>query len=84
MHNLTFGELTQFLTELGFSLQTIPGSHHLFKQNENGPTITLRMYRMQDVVESAGLAYVRHTLDQWDIMDRDTFDEQIKARSLAG
>jgi len=84
MTELPFEELAHFLSGLGFSHRTIPGSHHLFENGTANATIALRLYESQDAVEPSGLAYVRHTLDQWGIMDRDEFDRRIRERALAG
>ena len=84
MTKLTFDELTQFLERLGFTHRAIPGSHHLFEHAGADTFIMLRPYEPRDPVETAGLAYVRHTLDQWGIMEREQFDDRIREFSLAG
>lgn len=84
MSDLTFAELTRFLVDLGFTLHTVSGSHHFFQHTEAGANITLRLYAPEDRVESAGVVYVRHTLDQWGIMDRAEFDDRIQKRAIAG
>ena len=83
MYKPTFAVLRSFLDQLGFEMRIIPGSHILFTNTEVNVRIMLRLYEDRDMVEPAGLAYVRHTLDEWDIMGREQFDEQMRERSLA-
>ena len=83
MYKPTFAVLRSFLDQLGFEMRIIPGSHILFTNTEVNVRIMLRLYEDGDKVEPAGLAYVRHTLDEWGIMEREQFDEQMRERSLA-
>jgi hypothetical protein len=46
--------------------------------------ITLRPYEAEETVEPAALAYVRRTLDEWGILDKERFEEELRERSLAG
>lgn len=84
MSNPTFAAVTSFLGQLGFEKQVIPGSHVLFKNDGADVQIVLRLYREEEPVDQTGLVYIRHTLDQWGIMERDQFDEQMRQQSLAG
>ena len=83
MYKPTFAVLRSFLDQLGFEMRIIPGSHILFTNTEVNVRIMLRLYEDGDKVEPAGLAYVRHTRDEWGIMERDQFDEQMLERSMA-
>ncbi len=83
MYKPTFAVLRSFLDQLGFEMRTIPGSHILFTNADVNVRIMLRLYEDSDKVEQAGLGYVRHTLDEWGIMERDQFDEQMRERSMA-
>ncbi len=44
----------------------------------------LRPYEQEEPVEPAALAYVRRTLDEWGILDRERFEEELRQRSLIG
>ena len=79
----TFAILRSFLDQLGFEMRIIPGSHILFTNTEVNVRIMVRLYEDADKVEQAGRGYVRHTLDEWGIMERDQFDEQMRERSMA-
>ena len=83
MYKPTFAVLRSFLDQQGFEMRIIPGSHILFTNTEVNVRIMLRLYEDADKVEQAGLGYVRHTLDEWGIMERDQFDEQMRERSMA-
>ena len=83
MYEPTFAVLKSFLDQLGFELRIVPGSHILFSHPDVNVRIMLRLYEEGDKVEPSGLAYVRHTLDEWGIMEREQFDEQMRERSLA-
>ena len=79
----TFAVLRSFLDRLGFEMRIVPGSQDLFSRSEANVRMMFRPYEDGDEVEPAGLAYVRHTLDEWGIMEREQFDEQMRVRSLA-
>jgi predicted RNA binding protein YcfA (HicA-like mRNA interferase family) len=83
VRQVKFAELARFLGELGFTTQTIPGSHILFEHPEANLHIMLRLYQPDEVVQPAGLVYVRHSLDAWGLMERDEFDERIRNLALA-
>ena len=83
MSKPTFAVLKSFLEQLGFETRIVPGSHILFANAEANVRIVLRLYDDGDRVEPSGLAYVRHTLDEWGILERESFDEQMRERSLA-
>jgi predicted RNA binding protein YcfA (HicA-like mRNA interferase family) len=84
MNKISFANLSQFLEGLGFTHRLIPGSHHLFEHARADTFIMLRLYEPHDMVEQTGLLSVRHTLDEWEIMEREQFDERIRQLSLVG
>jgi hypothetical protein len=84
MSRPTFAALNQVLQDLGYTAQTVADSHVLFEYTEPNRRIILRVYRPEDPVDLAGLAYVRSALDAWGILNRDEFDEKLRERSLAG
>jgi hypothetical protein len=42
----------------------------------------LRLYKQDEKVAPAALADVRRTLDEWGIMERKQFEEELRQRSL--
>ena len=84
MSRLTFAALEGFLRQLGFQARSVPGSHVVFEHPGAAVHVLLRPYRPEEEVEPAALAYVRRTLDEWGILDRARFDDELRQRSLAG
>jgi predicted RNA binding protein YcfA (HicA-like mRNA interferase family) len=84
MCETTIASLERFLIHLGFSVSRVEGSHVLFEHAGANARIVLRLYKPDDDVEPAALAYVRRTLDEWGILNREQFDDQLRQRSLAG
>jgi predicted RNA binding protein YcfA (HicA-like mRNA interferase family) len=84
MSRITFANLKQFLLHLGFSASSVPGSHFLFEHSGANVNIMLRLYQPEELVNPAALAYVRRILDEWGILDREQFEDQLRQQSLVG
>ena len=84
MCEATFASLEQFLIHLGFTVTHVEDSHILFEHSGAKARIVLRSYKPDEDVEPAALASVRRTLDEWGILNRDKFEDQLRKRSLAG
>jgi predicted RNA binding protein YcfA (HicA-like mRNA interferase family) len=84
MPELKFAALERFLQDLGFQVKTIPDSHILFQHPQANALIMLRLYKQDEKVAPAALAYVRRTLDEWGILDRKQFEDELRQRSLVG
>jgi predicted RNA binding protein YcfA (HicA-like mRNA interferase family) len=84
MSNPTFATLERFLHQLGFNTSSVPGSHIVFEHPSVGVRIVLRPYQLEDTVEAAALGYVRRTLDEWGILARERFEDELRQRSRAG
>src|SRR4051812_5041490 len=65
----TFATLDNLLLELGFRHSPAPGRHLLYEHPEADVFIALRPYQPDERVGAASLAYVRHTLDTWGILE---------------
>lgn len=83
MSEATFASLEQLLVQLGFTRPSVAGSHILFEHPGAKVSIALRPYQPDETVELTALAYVRRTLDEWGILGRDRFEDQLRQRSLA-
>src|SRR6266540_1218066 len=84
MFKPSFAALERLLIHLGFQARSVPESHLLFEHPGANVRIMLRPYKAEEPVEPAALAYVRRTLDEWGILDRDRFEEELRQRSMAG
>jgi predicted RNA binding protein YcfA (HicA-like mRNA interferase family) len=84
MSKPTFAALERLLLQLGFQARPVSGSHVLFEHAGAGVHVLLRPHSAEEPVEAAVLAYVRRTLNEWNILDREKFDEELRQRSLAG
>ena len=83
MIKTTFATLQEFLVQLDFTVTRVAESHYLFEHADPKAWLALRLYQPEETVAPAALAYVRHTLDAFGILDRDQFDEQLRQRTLA-
>jgi hypothetical protein len=84
MPKATFAALERLLVQLGFQASSVPGPHLLFEHAAADVHIILRPYKAEELVDPVALAYVRRTLDEWGILDRERFEEELQQRSLAG
>jgi len=84
MSRPTFAAVEGLLVQVGFQRRSSPESHVLFEHPGAGVHVLLRPYQADEPVEAPALAYVRRTLDEWGILERGRFDEELRQRSLAG
>jgi hypothetical protein len=79
----TFGTLRQVLIDLGFRTTTMPAGHIRFDHLPSDTLVILRPYKDDDIVDQGNLQGVRRLLDEKGVVDRNKFDELLRARSLA-
>jgi len=80
---ITFANLQDFLQGLRFAIKVIPGSHVYFQQPDSGALIVLRLYQSEEEVGLTDRALVRRVLDDYGIVERDSFEMLLQEQPLA-
>jgi hypothetical protein len=78
---ITFGQLRQWLKDMGFSETVTPKSHVFFAHEPSGAEVALPNYRSNQLVLPHHLATVRIMLDGKGLMDQATFDDLVASAS---
>lgn len=81
---VTFADLEQFLSELGFVSCPTAGSHKVFRYQTMGTIITLPGYNDDQNVHPLHLVAVWRTLAENGLIKLDTFDDFVEKSFSAG
>ena len=80
---ITFGQLRQLLTDMGFTETVTPKSHVFFAHQPSGPEVALPIYRSNRIVLPHHLSTVRIMLDAKGLMAADDFDQFVASAASA-
>ncbi len=80
---ITFAQLRQFLTDMGFTASVTPKSHVFFAHQPSGAEVALPIYRSNRIVLPHHLSTIRTMLDAKGLMDGDEFDEVLASAASA-
>ena len=80
---ITFGQLRQLLTDMGFTETVTPKSHVFFAHQPSGTEVALPIYRSNRIVLPHHLSTVRVMLDAKGLMAGDEFDEFVASAASA-
>jgi predicted RNA binding protein YcfA (HicA-like mRNA interferase family) len=72
---IPFNRLAKVLEGLGFRLETIQGSHHLFTHDATHAHVALPIH--ERTVRRVFVAAIARTLDENGILDRDAFNRRL-------
>ncbi len=79
---ITFGQLRQWLLDMGFTETVTPKSHVFFAHQPSGAELALPIYRSNRIVLPHHLMSVRSMLDANGLMDKDDFDDFVASASV--
>jgi hypothetical protein len=79
---VTFAELRQMWSDMGFTETVVPKSHVFFAHPRPGAEIALSIYRPDRFVLPHHLISVRIMLDATGLMDRADFDDFVASTSM--
>jgi predicted RNA binding protein YcfA (HicA-like mRNA interferase family) len=80
---ITFAQLRQLLTDLGFTSTVTPKSHVFFAHQPSGAEVAMPVYRSNRIVLPHHLSTIRTMLDAKGLMDGDEFDEVVASAASA-
>ena len=79
---LTFGQLRQIVSDLGFKETVVPKEFIGFRHEESDTSIFVPIYRSNQVVAPHHLIQFRVQLDAKGILDADEFDRCVASATL--
>jgi hypothetical protein len=79
---LTFSQLQQILSDLGFEKAVIPREFIGFRHQESDTDIFMPIYRSNQIVAPHHLVMFRMQLDAKGILDADEFDRRVESAAL--
>jgi predicted RNA binding protein YcfA (HicA-like mRNA interferase family) len=80
---ITFAQLRQFLTDMGFTATVTPTSHVFFAHQPSGAEVAMPIYRSNRIVLPHHLSTIRIMLDAKGLMDGDEFDAVVAPAASA-
>ncbi len=80
---VTFTGLQGLLTDLGFVKQ-VGNAAVVFEHANSGCRLFYPLYRDTDMVGEGDLVITRHFLDQFGLVERADFEDQLRRHALAG
>jgi hypothetical protein len=74
---VTYGQLSQVLLDLGFVEQTVPQSHTRYCHQESETVILLAAHAPEAAARPFDVKYVRRVLDETGLLDAREFERRL-------
>lgn len=74
---IPFAHLREFLLGLGCRFHAEPGRYVAFRHPESKALIMLRAYQDDEALSPTDLAIAGHVLDNFGVMERETFEAKL-------
>jgi predicted RNA binding protein YcfA (HicA-like mRNA interferase family) len=74
---VTYGQLSQVLLDLGFIEHTVPKSHAGYRHEESETVILLAPHASEDIARPLDVRYVRRVLNETGLLDAQEFDRRL-------
>jgi predicted RNA binding protein YcfA (HicA-like mRNA interferase family) len=77
--HVTYGDLSQIVRDVGFTDETAPGSHTVYRHARSDTLILLAPHAAGEVARPIDVKYIRRVLDEKGLLDGEEFDRRIAA-----